>query len=648
MCGIAGFWNPGGLDASAAAVLGQMTAAIRHRGPNDDGHWLDGGIGLALGHRRLSVIDLSPEGHQPMVSRAGRYVIVFNGEIYNFRELRAELEAHGARFRGGSDTEVMLAAIERRGIGEAVRQFAGMFAFALFDQLERRLHLVRDRLGEKPLYYGWSGGALLFGSELKALREHPAWRGEIDRGALALFLRYGYVPAPYSIHRGIRKVLPGTILTFQLGGTPSEPSEAVYWSAREAAESGLARGWSGNETDLFDELDRLLRETVRREMIADVPLGAFLSGGVDSSLVVALMQGESTRPVRTFTIGFDEPEYNEAEHAKAVARHLGTDHTELYVRPAEALGVVPMLPTLYDEPFADPSQIPTFLVSQLAQRHVTVSLSGDGGDELFGGYDRYFIARRFWKVLGMVPRSGRRLLARAIGGVAPARWDKALRLIGLTQSPGSARRITGDRLHKVANLLSLDTQEATYRAFMSHWYDPARITLGGEEPPTAFTARSGGAEVDGPLSMMMYLDLVTYLPDDILVKVDRATMGVSLESRAPFLDHRVVELAWRIPPTLRVRDGRGKWPLRHLLHRYVPDALVNRPKMGFGVPIDHWLRGPIRDWAAALLDPSRLTREGYFDPQPIAQKWLEHQNGSQNWHYLLWDVLMFQAWLEAQ
>jgi asparagine synthase (glutamine-hydrolysing) len=625
-----------------------MTAAIRHRGPDDAGCWSDTRIGLALGHRRLSIIDLSPEGHQPMASREGRYIISFNGEIYNFRELRAELEAYGARFRGQSDTEVMLAAIERGGIGRAVRQFTGMFAFALVDRLENRLHLVRDRLGEKPLYYGWSGDVLLFGSELKALRAHPAWRGEIDRGALALFLRHGYIPAPYSIYTGIRKVLPGTVLTFEIGTPRSEPNEAAYWSAQDVTETGIATGWSGSDTELLEELDRVLRETVRREMIADVPLGAFLSGGVDSSLVVALMQAESTRPVRTFTIGFDEPEYNEAGHAKAVARHLGTDHTELYVRPAEALAVVPTLPTLYDEPFGDSSQIPTFLVSQLARRHVTVSLSGDGGDELFGGYDRYFLARRVWSLLRIVPRSGRRALAGAIRSVAPARWDRALSLAGLFQRPRAARRVTGDRLHKVAQILSLDTQEAMYLDFMSHWRAPAGMTLGGVEPPTALTDPKRWAEVDGLLARMMYLDLVMYLPDDILVKVDRASMGVSLESRAPFLDHRVVEFAWRIPPRLRVRDGRGKWPLRQLLQRYVPDALVNRPKMGFGVPIDHWLRGPLRDWAAALLDQSRLRREGYFDPQPIEQKWREHQNGSRNWHYLLWDVLMFQAWLETQ
>jgi asparagine synthase (glutamine-hydrolysing) len=647
VCGIAGFWTPGGLDESALRVLERMTSAIRHRGPDDAGCWSDPHIGLALGHRRLSIIDLSPEGRQPMASHEGRYVIVFNGETYNFLELRVQLEAQGTRFRGHSDTEVMLEVIERHGITRAVRQFAGMFAFALFDRVANQLHLVRDRLGEKPLYYGWAGDVLLFGSELKALRVHPAWCGEIDRGALALFLRHGYIPAPYSIYRGIKKVVPGTVMTFALGSPRADPLQTVYWSSREVAESGVAAPWSGSETELLHDLDLLLRQTIRRDMIADVPLGAFLSGGIDSSLVVALMQVQSTRPVKTFTIGFDEPEYNEAQHAKAVAIQLGTDHTELYVRPAEALAVVPKLPTLYDEPFGDSSQIPTFLVSELARRHVTVSLSGDGGDELFGGYDRYVLANRVWSLLKIIPRSARRAVANVIGSIPPARWDSVLRFVGLTQAPSASRRVTGDRLYKVARILGLETREAVYRDFMSHWRDTAGVTLGSVEPPTALTDPQRWAQVDGLLAWMMYLDLVMYLPDDILVKVDRASMGVSLESRAPFLDHRVVEFAWRIPPGLRVRDGRGKWLLRQLLRRYVAQALVERPKMGFGVPIDHWLRGPLKDWAAALLDKDRLKREGYFDPLPIARNWAEHQDGSRNWHYLLWDVLMFQAWLEA-
>ncbi len=645
MCGIAGFWHSRGLNESSTGVLGDMTGAIQHRGPDDSGCWFDASVGIALGHRRLSIIDLSAEGRQPMTSASGRYVIIYNGEIYNFLEIRKELETTGARFRGHSDTEVMLEAIERDGIFKATQRFIGMFAFALLDRRGNRLHLVRDRLGEKPLYHGWSRGVLLFGSELKALRAHPAWDGEVDRGALALFLRHSYVPAPYSIHKGVCKVRPGSITTYDLTRPGSDPTEQVYWWARDSAERGVRSASDAGEADILEELDRLLRQTVRREMISDVPLGAFLSGGVDSSLIVALMQRESTRPVRTFTIGFEEPEYNEATHAKAVAQHLGTDHTELYVRPAEALAVVPKLPQLYDEPFADSSQIPTFLVAELARRHVTVSLSGDGGDELFGGYDRYFLAQRVWSLLTLIPVFGRRAIANGIRRVSPARWDNVLGMVGLSSRPRAARRVTGDRLHKVADILSTETQEAMYQDIVSHWREPAGVVLDSAEPPTPLTDPSRQLPLDGLLTRMMYLDLITYLPDDILVKVDRATMGVSLESRAPFLDHAIVEFAWRIPSHMRVKQGRGKWLLRKLLDRYVPRVLVDRPKMGFGVPIDRWLRGPLRDWAQALLDPTGLKRDGYFDPDPITQKWKEHQNGSRNWHYLLWDVLMFQAWL---
>jgi asparagine synthase (glutamine-hydrolysing) len=625
-----------------------MTSAIRHRGPDDAGCWTDPNLGVALGHRRLSIIDLSPEGHQPMLSASGRYVIIYNGEVYNFLELRKELEAQGTRFRGHSDTEVMLAAIERHGLSGAVRRFAGMFAFALFDRRETRLHLVRDRLGEKPLYYGWAGDVLLFGSELKALRQHPAWRGEINRDALALYLRHNYVPAPYSIYRGINKAIPGTITSIDAGHSRREVVKEVYWSARETAERGIGASGIVGEPETLEQLERLLRATVRREMISDVPLGAFLSGGIDSSLVVALMQQESSPRVRTFTIGFDEREFNEATYAKAVAQHLGTDHTELYVRPEEALAVVPKLPQLYDEPFGDSSQVPTFLVSELARRHVTVSLSGDGGDELFGGYDRYFLADRMWRLLSAIPKTVRRAVATAIRTVKPASWDRVLSVFGLTHGSRAARRVTGDRMHKVAAILSTETLEGIYRDFVTHWREPTKVALGSSEPLTVLTDSSRQVVLNGLLTRMMYIDLVSYLPDDILVKVDRASMAVSLESRAPFLDHAMVEFAWSIPSRMRVRGGRGKWLLRQLLHRFVPEALVDRPKMGFGVPIDRWLRGPLKQWAAALLDSSRLRRQGYFEPAAIEQKWAEHQDGSRNWHYLLWDVLMFQAWLETQ
>jgi len=643
MCGLAGFWTGESVAYDAGAVLRRMGAVLRHRGPDDEGHWWDEQLRAGFAHRRLSIIDLSPEGHQPMVSASGRYVIAYNGEVYNFADLRQDLVGRGVAFRGGSDTEVMLAAIECYGLPEAVRKFTGMFAFALFDRLTRTLSLVRDRLGEKPLYYARMGRTLLFGSQLSALRAHPHWRTEVDRNALALFLRYNYVPAPYSIYRGVQKMRPGTILT--IDDPAADPVESTYWSARHVVEAGAASPSRADEHDLIEELDALLRATVRREMLADVPLGAFLSGGIDSSLIVALMQAQSDRPVRTFTIGFHERAYSEAEHAKAVAKHLGTEHTELYVTAAEMLATVPRLPMLQDEPFADSSQVPTMLVSELARQHVTVSLSGDGGDELFGGYNRYSVGGRLRRWLRPVPRSIRRGAVRAIRRWSPEQWDRGLAVLWRTALPGS---VSGDRLHKLAEVLDCDSDEAMYRNLVSHWRDPAQIVQGAHEPPTILTEPDHWAAVEGFLPWMMYMDLVSYLPDDILVKVDRASMSVSLESRAPYLDHSIVEFAWRLPLEMRVRGGQGKWILRQVLDRYVPRALLERPKMGFGVPLDAWLRGPLRVWAEALLDPARLEREGYFHAEDITRKWTEHQAGTRNWHYLLWDVLMFQAWLEDQ
>ncbi len=648
MCGIAGFWQDPASRIDRCAVIRDMADAIQNRGPDDHGYWSDGESGIVLGHRRLSIIDLSVHGHQPMTSSSGRYVIVFNGEIYNFPELRRELEALRTQFRGHSDTEVMLAAMDHWGLTEAVRRFAGMFAFAVYDRETRHLHLVRDRLGEKPLYYGWGGQTLLFGSELKALGRHPDWRGEIDRGALALFLRHGYVPAPYSIYKGIRKVPPASIVSFPTGRPGTPPTTVPYWSPRDIATAGTTNPANETDEDLTDELDRLLRRTIRREMVADVPLGAFLSGGIDSSLIVALMQAESSRPVQTFTIGFRENVYNEAHHAKAVAEHLGTDHTELYVTPEEALKVIPRLPAIYDEPFADSSQIPTALVSELARRRVTVSLSGDGGDELFGGYDRYFANRRLWNKLSSVPRPLRRAMARGIR-VATSRDGNGLVKRLQRMAPGRLRDpMTRHRIQWLGDILALDTFEGLYHNSVSHWTHPGEVTIGGVEPDTSFTDPSRWAAVEGLVPRMMYLDMVSYLPDDIMVKVDRASMAVSLESRAPFLDHDVVEFAWRVPQSMRVRGDRGKWILRNLLDRYVPRSLIERPKRGFSVPIDEWLRGPLKDWAAALLDENVLRDDGFFEPAPILQRWSEHQSGACNWKNMLWNVLMFQAWRHEQ
>jgi asparagine synthase (glutamine-hydrolysing) len=628
-----------------------MADTLRLRGPDDGGAWVDAEAGIALGHRRLAIIDLSREGHQPMHSSCGRYVIVFNGEVYNYQDIRHELEQESQGpalpWRGHSDTEVALAAIGRWGIEAAVKRFIGMFAFALWDRTERVLYLVRDRMGEKPLYYGRMGGSILFGSELKALRAHPAFKGQIDRDALALYLRHNCIPAPYSIYRGIFKLPPGTMLAVA-DRDASFPVPVQYWSAREAAEHGVAEPFAGSTEEAIITLDGLLRDAVRFQMVADVPLGAFLSGGVDSSTVVALMQAQSDRPVKTFTVGFKEAGYNEALHAKAVAACLGTDHTEVYVTPAEAMAVIPKLPALYDEPFADSSQIPTFLVSELARRSVTVSLSGDGGDELFAGYNRYFWGRSIWKKLGWMPQSLRAAAAAVLTLVPPRRWDRVFSAAGHLLPSKINQRTPGDKIHKLAEVLAVESPEAMYRGLASHWKDPASVVLGASEPPTALTDRRLWSNLPDFTQRMMYLDTVTYLPDDILVKVDRASMGVSLEARIPFLDHRVVEFAWRLPLSMKVRDGQGKWLLRQVLYRYVRKELIERPKTGFGLPIDAWLRGPLRDWAEDLLDEKRLSEEGFFDPLPVREKWKEHLSGTRNWQHYLWDVLMFQAWADQR
>ena len=657
MCGIAGVLTYRG--SAPNRLVSEMIGAIRYRGPDDSGVWCDERVGVGLGHARLSILDLSPEGHQPMLSSSGRYALSYNGEVYNFAELRSELESAGAKFRGHSDTEVMLSAFEEWGIERAVRRFVGMFAFALWDRERRTLTLVRDRVGIKPLYFGWAGKTFLFGSELKALRAYKGFHAEIDRGALASFMRVGYVPAPLSIYKHVYKLSAGCVLT--VGEKELEATEGFspdpdalhatwrpvrYWSAKEYAEAGCASPFKGSEAEAVEQLDGLLRNAVGLRMIADVPLGAFLSGGIDSSLVVALMQAQSSRPIRTFTVGFHEAEYNEAIHARKVAEHVGTDHTELYVSPEQARAVIPRLPTMYDEPFADSSQIPTFLVSELARRHVTVALSGDGGDELFAGYNRYFWGRRLWRYLGLVPPSIRRGLAGGLTSLSPAAWanffERFGRFLPVVAKPG-------DKLHKLAALLALPDPDTMYLGMISLWKDPAEIVVQGVEPLTPVTDRVNWATLQDFTMRMMYLDLITYLPDDILTKVDRASMAVGLEARVPLLDHRVVEFAWRLPLSFKIRqEGEGKWLLRRVLDRYVPRQLIERPKMGFGVPLDSWLRGPLREWAEELLDEQRLRREGYLHPAPIREKWAEHLSGKRNWQYPLWNVLMFQAWVERK
>jgi len=622
-----------------------MANTLRHRGPDDGGAWVDADAGIALSMRRLAILDLSVAGHQPMQSASGRYVIVFNGEIYNCEDLRRELTRRGEApaFRGHSDTEVMLAAFEIWGVRNSVERFNGMFAFGLWDRWQRTLTLARDRFGEKPLFYSVVGGTFFFASELKALRAHPAFEGRIDIDAVALYMRHNCIPAPYSIYSNTRKLPPASLLT--ISSTDFAASPRSYWSMRETAETGLANPFAGSESDTVDELDALLRDAVKMRMYSDVPLGAFLSGGIDSSTVVSLMQAQSSFPVKTLSIGLKEGEYNEASEAAQVARHLRTDHIELYATPQEAMELVPHLPRIYDEPFADSSQVPTFLVARLARQHVTVSLSGDGGDEVFGGYNRYTWAGPLSRKLGLIPLPLRRLIAAGILSLSAEAWDSLFRASSAALPRAWRQRVPGDKLHKLASVMgSSDAYEMYYR-LTSHWMAPETLVLGSREPATLLT-RGRGSAFPSASEQMMYLDSVTYLPDDILVKLDRATMAVSLEGRVPLLDHRVVEFAWRLPLPLRVRGRQGKWILRQVLYRYVPRELVERPKFGFGIPLDSWLRGPLRDWAEALLDESRLRREGLLNPEPIRRSWQEHLSGRRSWQYQLWDVLMFQAWLQ--
>lgn len=647
MCGITGYveFSRKFSAQKHRDVVTSMADRMHHRGPDSGGIWIDEARGVALGHRRLAIVDLTEEGHQPMKSADGRYVIVYNGEVYNFPVMRQELESRGHVFRGTSDTEVILAAITEWGLESAITRFNGMFAFALWDTQKAYLHLVRDRLGIKPLYYGWAGETFLFGSELKALCQHPHFTSEVDRDSLTLYLRYGYIPAPYTIYKGIHKLEAARILTLN---SAREMNLLSYWSAQEVAQSGVESPVPATSSETaIEQLETLLLDAVKIRMIADVPLGAFLSGGIDSSTVVALMQEQSTTPVKTFSIGFFEEKYNEAHHAKAVAEHLKTDHTELYVEAKSLQDIIPRLPELYDEPFADPSQIPTFIVSQLTRNYVTVSLSGDGGDELFAGYPRYRNIDRFWQKLQQAPGFGRNLMAYGLSAVPANTWHLLFSLPGLSLPSMISRTLRDDRIQPFVKVLRSSEPQTAHHYMVSHWKSPALAVVNGKEPVSHLTNRESWIRNSAFIEWMQAIDIATYLVDDLLVKVDRASMGVSLEARVPLLDHRVVEFVWRIPYALKFHEGNSKWILRQILYRRVPRQLIERPNQGFEIPLQQWLRTSLRDWAENLLDDRKLKDAGYLEPKLIRQYWEDHQRGNNDWGYLLWDVLMFQAWLDA-
>lgn len=650
MCGLIGF-SQGCFNS--VSIAREMCKVIGHRGPDSNGVWFDAHSPVVVGHVRLSILEISEAGNQPMISECGRYVLALNGEIYNHQSLRKQLADSGLtiNWRGHSDTETILFCFAAWGIEKTLQATIGMFAIAVWDKKEQVLTLARDRMGEKPLYWGWSNDLLIFASELKAMKAHPEFEAIIDRDALTLLLRHCYIPAPYSIYKGIQKLMPGHILKIPMQGDLSQSKDAIsrpYWSLNEVVEQGLANPFVGSPEAAVDALEKQLKKSVADQMLADVPLGAFLSGGVDSSIIVALMQSQSDSPVHTFTLGFNESGYNEAEHAKAVAKHLGTEHTELYVQAHNALSVIPNLANMYCEPFADSSQIPSFLVSQLAKQHVSVALSGDAGDELFGGYNRYVAAQKVWGPVQKLPSFVRSLAAGGLRSLSPNSWDKLFEVAKPVLPKRFQLSIPGEKARKLSEVLTLSSGEAFYRQLTSHWTDPASVVINGQEPITLLTNPAAWPKTDCLEHAMMAMDAQTYMSDDVLVKVDRAAMANSLETRTPMLDHRVVELAWKMPLDYKIRDGQGKWLLRQVLYKYVPKDLIERPKAGFGIPLANWLRGPLREWAEALLDEKRLGQEGYFHPAPIRKIWLEHLSGKKNWQYHLWNILMFQAWLENQ
>lgn len=641
MCGIAGIYYFGSSHdkQSLQHVLDIMTDTLAHRGPDSRGTWTDTEKRVGLGHRRLAIRDLSPNGHQPMTSSCGRYTMIYNGEVYSHKEIADDLKKSGRNPRGTSDTEIILEAFAQWGVEAVLKRMIGMFALALYDNNKHEIILVRDRLGIKPLYWGIFDGSLIFGSELKALRAVKTWRPQLDRNALSSFMRHNYIPAPHSIYVGVQKLEPGCILKI---GREGKPYISRFWDLRSIIQKQLNSLSTAPDEELLVQLDDLLCDAVQRRMVADVPLGTLLSGGIDSSLVTALMAEQSGTPIHTFSIGFPEKEFNEAPFAREIASHLGTDHTELYVEPQHAIDLVEKLPYWYDEPFADSSQIPTLLVCELTRRHVTVVLSGDGGDEIFAGYNRYTLGLDMWNRANIAPYAFRKMMADIILSQSELRFDKLSQIL-----PKSWRRSQmGNKLHKFANAILLDNPDLMYRRMLSHWHEPDDVVIGSQESKGILWDESVSDNVPDFLDRMQFLDTVTYLPDDILTKVDRASMSVSLEARVPLLDHRVVEMAWNLPRRMKLRNGQGKWALRQILYKRVPAELIERPKMGFGVPFDQWLRGPLRDWAEYLLDKTRLSKQGVFYPEPVRERWHAHLDGA-NWGYPLWNVLMAQAWIEA-
>lgn len=642
MCGIAGFLSN---FPHCASTLTSMGNSINHRGPDDSGEWFDSQDGVYFSHRRLAILDRSNAGHQPMHSKSGRYCLIFNGEIYNHLDMRSQLS--GVHWNGGSDTETLLACFDRFGVSSTISMSVGMFSFGVWDKKLLQLTLGRDRIGEKPMYYGWQGNfekSFIFGSELKSFKNHPHFQDEINRGALSLYSTYNYIPSPYSIYKNIFKLKPGCLLTVSLQHT--EPEIKSYWSAESIIHSCITNKFQGSY-ELINEFENLLKEVVAGQMLSDVPLGAFLSGGIDSSTIVAIMQSISSKPVKTFTIGFSEKGYNEAVYAKDVAAHLRTEHTELYVSPDDAMSVIPKLASIYDEPFSDSSQIPTFLISQLARKKVAVSLSGDGGDELFCGYNRYLLTQKIWNKISIIPEIFRTLTSNFLKSIPTRSLNLVSKKASVLLPHSIWHQNFAEKFYKGLNVLGASSEDELYLKIVSLWSDS--VVLGDYcNPSTSISLAEHELKSLTIVERMMAKDILSYLPDDILTKVDRAAMAVSLETRVPFLDHRIIEFAWKLPMAMKLRNGQSKWIIRQVLKRHVPEKLFDRPKLGFSVPIGSWLRGPLREWAESLLDETRLKNEGYFNHFLIRKKWEEHISGKSDWQHHIWNILMFQSWLEFQ